>query len=69
MEKEENYSLEIGSHTFIPGFEEQVVGMKAGEEKEIEVTFPEDYGAKDLAGAKAIFKVKVHEIKKNKIEN
>ena len=61
--KGENYSLEIGSHTFIPGFEEQVVGMKAGEEKEIEVTFPEDYGAKDLAGAKAIFKVKVHEIK------
>lgn len=61
--KGENYSLEIGSHTFIPGFEEQVIGMKAGEEKEIEVTFPEDYGAKDLAGAKATFKVKVHEIK------
>lgn len=61
--KGENYSLEIGSHTFIPGFEEQVIGMKAGEEKDIEVTFPEDYGAKDLAGAKATFKVKVHEIK------
>ena len=61
--KGENYSLEIGSHTFIPGFEEQVIGMKAGEEKEIEVTFPEDYGAKDLAGAKATFKVVVHEIK------
>ncbi len=61
--KGENYSLEIGSHTFIPGFEEQVVGMKAGEEKDIEVTFPEDYGAKDLAGSKVIFKVKVHEIK------
>ena len=61
--KGENYSLEIGSHTFIPGFEEQVIGMKAGEEKDIEVTFPEDYGAKDLAGAKAVFKVKVHEIK------
>lgn len=61
--KGENYSLEIGSHTFIPGFEEQVIGMKASEEKEIEVTFPEDYGAKDLAGAKATFKVKVHEIK------
>ena len=61
--KGENYSLEIGSHTFIPGFEEQVIGMKVGEEKEIEVTFPEDYGAKDLAGAKATFKVVVHEIK------
>lgn len=61
--KGENYSLEIGSHTFIPGFEEQVIGMKTGEEKDIEVTFPEDYGAKDLAGAKATFKVKVHEIK------
>ena len=61
--KGENYSLEIGSHTFIPGFEEQVIGMKSGEEKDIEVTFPEDYGAKDLAGAKATFRVKVHEIK------
>ena len=61
--KGENYSLEIGSHTFITGFEEQVIGMKTGEEKDIEVTFPEDYGAKDLAGAKAIFKVKVNEIK------
>ena len=64
--KGENYSLEIGSHTFIPGFEEQVIGMKTGEEKEIEVTFPEDYGAKDLAGAKATFKVVVHEIKEKK---
>ena len=61
--KGENYSLEIGSHTSIPGFEEQLVGMKSGEEKEIEVTFPEDYGSKDLAGAKATFKVKVHEVK------
>ena len=61
--KGENYSLEIGSHTFIPGFEEQLVGMKSGEKKEIEVTFPEDYAAKDLAGAKVTFKVKVHEIK------
>ena len=61
--KGENYSLEIGSHTFIPGFEEQLIGMKSGEEKEIEVTFPEDYGSRDLAGAKATFKVKVHEIK------
>ncbi len=61
--KGENYSLEIGSHTFIPGFEEQVIGMKAGEEKDINVTFPEDYGAKDLAGAPVVFKVKVNEIK------
>ena len=64
--KGENYSLEIGSHTFIPGFEEQVIGMKTGEEKEIEVTFPEDYGAKGLAGAKATFMVVVHEIKEKK---
>lgn len=61
--KGENYNLEIGSHTFIPGFEEQIIGMKSEEEKEIEVTFPEDYGEKSLAGAKATFKVKVHEIK------
>ena len=65
--KGENYSLEIGSHTFIPGFEEQVIGMKVGEEKDIALTFPEDYGAKDLAGADVIFKVKVHEIKEKKI--
>ena len=61
--KGENYSLEIGSHTFIPGFEEQVIGMKAGEEKDIIVTFPEDYGAPDLAGCEAKFHVIVHEIK------
>lgn len=64
--KGENYSLEIGSHTFIPGFEEQVIGMKVGEEKDLDVTFPEDYGAKDLAGAKVVFKVKVNEIKEKK---
>ncbi len=61
--KGENYSLEIGSNTFIPGFEEQVIGMKVGEEKDLNVTFPEDYGAKDLAGAPVVFKVKVNEIK------
>ena len=61
--KGENYSLEIGSNTFIPGFEEQVIGMKVGEEKDLDLTFPEDYGAKDLAGAKVVFKVKVNEIK------
>ena len=64
--KGENYSLEIGSHTFIPGFEEQVIGMKVNEEKDLDLTFPEDYGAKDLAGAKVVFKVKVNEIKEKK---
>ncbi|MFD3445421.1 trigger factor [Microbacteriaceae bacterium 4G12] len=61
--KGENYSLEIGSGSFIPGFEDQVVGVKAGEEKDVEVTFPEEYHAADLAGKPATFKVTVHEIK------
>lgn len=61
--KGENYPLEIGSGMFIPGFEEQLVGMKAEEEKEINVTFPENYGVEDLAGQPVVFKVKVHEIK------
>lgn len=61
--KGENYPLEIGSGSFIPGFEEQVIGMKVEEEKELNVTFPEDYQAKDLAGQAVVFKVKVHEIK------
>jgi len=61
--KGENYSLEIGSGTFIPGFEEQLIGLNKGEEKDIEVTFPEDYHSEDLKGAKATFKVKVNEIK------
>jgi len=61
--KGENYSLEIGSNTFIPGFEDAVIGMKVGEEKDINVTFPEDYGEKSLAGAPVVFKVKVNEIK------
>ena len=65
--KGENYSLEIGSNTFIPGFEEQLVGMKAGEEKDINVTFPEDYHAEDLKGAKVVFKVKVNEVKEVKV--
>ena len=60
----ENYALTIGSKTFIPGFEEQLIGMKAEEEKTIEVTFPEDYHAENLKGAKVNFEVKVHEIKK-----
>ena len=65
--KGENYSLEIGSNTFIPGFEEQLIGMKENETKDIEVTFPSDYHSEDLKGAKAIFKVTVHEIKEKRI--
>ncbi|MBE6144071.1 MAG: trigger factor [Firmicutes bacterium] len=61
--KGENYSLTIGSGTFIPGFEEQLIGLKKDEEKEIEVTFPEDYHSEDLKGAKATFKVKINEVK------
>ncbi|KPL60845.1 trigger factor [Rossellomorea vietnamensis] len=59
----ENYSLELGSGQFIPGFEEQLVGVTSGEEKEVEVNFPEEYHAAELAGKPATFKVKVHEIK------
>ena len=58
----EAQTLKIGSHTFIPGFEEQMVGMNIGEEKDLEVTFPEEYHAKELAGKKAIFHVKVNSI-------
>ena len=65
--KGENYSLTIGSNTFIPGFEEQLIGMKKGEEKDIDVTFPKDYHSADLKGKKAVFKVKVNEIKEVKI--
>lgn len=61
--KGENYSLQIGSNTFIPGFEEQVIGMKTGEEKEINVTFPKEYPHEDLAGKAVVFKVKVNEVK------
>ena len=60
--KGEGYSLELGSGTFIPGFEDGVVGMKAGEEKELDITFPEDYSP-DLAGKPVVFKVKVQEVK------
>ena len=65
--KGENYSLEIGSNTFIPGFEDQVIGMNIDEEREIKVKFPEEYFSKDLAGKDAIFKVKVNEIKKKEL--
>ena len=61
--KAENYELEIGSNSFIPGFEDQIIGMKLNEEKDINVTFPEDYHAEDLKGAKVVFKVKVNDIK------
>lgn len=62
----ENYSLEIGSNTFIPGFEEQIIGMKANDEKDINVTFPEDYAAQDLKGCPVVFHVKVNEVKEKK---
>ena len=65
--KGENYSLEIGSNTFIPGFEEQLVGLEVGAEKEVEVTFPEEYHAEELAGKAAKFKVKLHEIKSKEL--
>ncbi|MGM0523901.1 MAG: trigger factor [Bacillota bacterium] len=59
----ENHSLEIGSGSFIPGFEEQLIGKTTGEETEVEVTFPEEYHAENLAGQPATFKVKIHEVK------
>ena len=61
--KAENFSLTLGSGQFIPGFEEQIVDHKTGEEFDIKVTFPEDYQAKELAGKEAVFKIKLHEIK------
>ena len=61
--KGENYSLKIGSGTFIPGFEDQLIGLKALDEKDVKVTFPEDYHAEDLKGKDAVFKVKVIEVK------
>ncbi len=65
--KGENYSLKIGSNTFIPGFEEQIIGMEKGEEKDINLTFPDDYHAEDLKGKAVTFKVKVNEIKQQKL--
>ena len=62
--KADNYELTIGSNSFIPGFEEQMIGMKAEETKDINVTFPEDYHVEDLKGKPVVFKVTVHEIKK-----
>ena len=65
--KAENYELEIGSGRFIPGFEDQIIGMKIDEEKYIKVTFPEDYPSKNLEGKEATFKIKLHEIKKKEL--
>lgn len=65
--KGENYSLEIGSNSFIAGFEEQLIGKNTGEECDIEVTFPEDYHAEHLAGKPAVFKCKIHEVKEKQL--
>ena len=63
--KAEGYTLKLGSKSFIPGFEEALVGAAAGEERDVNVTFPEDYSAKELAGKPAVFKCKVHEVKES----
>ena len=65
--KAENYELKIGSGQFIPGFEDQMVGMQAGTEKDITVTFPENYGEKSLAGKEAVFHITLHEVKAEKL--
>ena len=65
--KGENYSLELGSGSFIPGFEDQLVGTKAGDALDVKVTFPEEYQAEDLAGQEAVFKVTVHEVKSKEL--
>ena len=65
--KAENHSLEIGSGQFIPGFEDQLVGHKSGESLDVNVTFPEDYQAEDLAGKEAVFKVTIHEVKAKEV--
>lgn len=65
--KAEGYELELGSNSFIPGFEEQLTGVKAGESKDVEVSFPEEYHAAELAGKPATFKVTVHEVKSREL--
>ncbi len=67
--KAEKYELEIGSGNFIPGFEEQLIGMKVGEEKDITTKFPEEYHSKELAGKETVFKIKLHEIKRKELPN
>lgn len=66
--KDENHQLKLGSQSFIPGFEEQLIGSKAGEERAVEVTFPADYHAAELAGKKATFQCKVHEVQENRVD-
>ncbi|WP_078555396.1 trigger factor [Bacillus alkalicellulosilyticus] len=63
----QNHALEIGSGQFIPGFEEQLIGLKSGDEKDVEVSFPEEYHAENLAGKPATFKVKIHDIKRKEL--
>ncbi len=65
--KAEKQSITVGEKQFIPGFEEQLIGKNAGDETEIEVTFPEEYNAKELAGKKAVFKIRIHEIKNKEL--
>lgn len=65
--KSENYSLELGSNTFIPGFEDQLIGHKSGDDVEVKVTFPDDYQAEDLQGKDAVFDVKIHEVKEKEL--
>ena len=65
--KSENYALSLGSHSFIDNFEDQLIGKKAGDEVDVNVTFPINYGEKKLAGKPALFKVKVHEVKENQL--
>lgn len=65
--KAENYSLVVGSNTFIPGFEEQLIGMNAGDSKDVVVTFPEDYHSEDLKGKEAVFAVEINEIKETQL--
>ena len=65
--KGSNYELKLGSNTFIPGFESQLIGIKAGESKDIDVTFPEEYHSEELKGAPVTFKVTVHEVRENKL--
>lgn len=65
--KADNYSLELGSNTFIPGFEDQLIGHKAGDKVEVKVTFPDDYQAKDLQGKDAVFETEIHEVKEKEL--
>lgn len=65
--KGENYPLEIGSNTFIPGFEDALIGLKTGDTKDVELTFPEDYPSEELKGQKVVFKVTIHEVKTRKL--